>query len=260
MPREKVLLMLGECALCRVQAELQKSHLIPKWAYKRALGYGSIESSAPIHISGGNALLTNKQTTQRLLCRNCEQRFSVWENSISELTKPEDGSIKLFKNIVRADTPKKVLARLENAVDSLQISYFAASVLWRACVMTGECRLGPYEEGFREYLLGRTTSIPGVVISVGVFEKSLHYDARGWVSEPTSTKASIGWLHGFLICGLVVRCWIGKSIPKEWQMVSLSEPNSDKYVWLVRPEDCVDFLAAAEMVETAVPRGKLADI
>jgi hypothetical protein len=124
--------------------------------------------------------------------------------------------------------------------------------------MTGDCTLGPYEPAFRYYLLGDAAFPCEVVISVGLFEQSSDVDTRGWVSEPISKKTRIGWLHGFLMTGLVFRCWIGKTLPPGWQQVSLTGPVPNKYVSILEPNECADFLAAAEMVASAKPRGKLA--
>ncbi|MBI2306735.1 MAG: hypothetical protein HYU78_05470 [Rhodocyclales bacterium] len=250
--------MIGTCALCQKTADLQNSHLIPKWAYRRACEVDPGDAKAPVYVAGGNAVLSNKQTTRHLLCSDCEQRFSNRENYVAGLTELDNGQIKLFRNITRLDTPKKVLASLNNELDGDQIAYFAASVMWRGCVMTGGCKLGLYEPRFRQYLLGTSGFPPEAAISVGLFDQSPNADARGWVSEPASTKTNIGWLHGFLLAGLAFRCWVGKAIPGEWQHVSLASPNPTKYVSIIKPEECADFLAAVEIVGSAQPRGKLA--
>jgi hypothetical protein len=252
--------MIGACALCHENADLQNSHLIPQWAYRRVCDVDPAGSSAPVHIAGGNAVLSNKQATKYLLCAGCEQRFSKSEDYVARLTEPDNRLIKLFRNVTRLDTPRNVLASLNNSEDGGHLTYLAASVMWRSCVMTGGCKLGLYEPKFRQYLLGATQFPREASISVGLFEESLNLnvDARGWVSAPASTKTSKGWVHGFLLAGLAVRCWVGKAIPKEWQQVSLAGPNSTKYVSILKPEECADFLTAAEMAGTAKPRGKLA--
>ena len=250
--------MIGTCALCQKTADLQNSHLIPKWAYRRVCDADPAGAKAPVHIGGGNAVLSNKQSTKYLLCTDCEQRFSNREDYMAELTEPDNGRIKLFGNITRLDTPKQVLASLNKDVDGDQIVYFAASIMWRGCVMNGGCKLGPYEPKFRQYLLGATKFPLETAISVGLFEQSPNIDARGWVSEPASTKTNIGWLHGFLIAGLAFRCWVGKAVPLAWQQVSLAGPNPTKYVSIIKPEECADFLAAFEMAGSAKHRGKLA--
>lgn len=129
--------MIGTCALCQKNADLQNSHLIPKWAYRRVCDFDRPGAKAPVQIAGGNAVLINKQTTKYLLCPECEQLFSKYEDYVSGLTESDDGQIKLFKDIKRHDTPKKMLASLNEEVDGDQIAYFAASVMWRGCVMTG---------------------------------------------------------------------------------------------------------------------------
>lgn len=250
--------MIGTCALCQKKADLQDSHLIPKWAYKRVCEADPEGAKAPVCVADGNAILSNRQTTQHLLCADCEQRFSKCEDYVARLTELDNGRIKLFGNITRLDTPEKVLASLNKDVEADQIAYFAASLIWRACVMKRGCRLGPYEQKFRQYLLGNTKFPPEAAISVGLFEASTNVDARGWVSEPSSVNTDAGRLHGFLLAGLAFRCWVGKAVPRDWQQVSLAGPNSTKYVSVIKPEKCADFLAAVEMAGSATHRGKLA--
>lgn len=252
---------LSTCALCQKDAELQDSHLIPKWAFRRILDTDQAGAEAPVYISGGSAILRNKQPTKYLLCTDCEQRFSKRENYVARLTELDNGQIRMFRDITRQDTPNASLASLNDGIDVDQIAYFAASVLWRGCVMTGDCKLGPYEPNFRQYLLGAARFPPEATISVGLFEPSTNVDARGWVSVPTSTKTNIGWLHGFLLAGLIFRCWVGKALPLEWPQVSLTgPPNPKKYVSIFKPEECPEFLAAAEMTRSATPRRKLAKL
>jgi hypothetical protein len=249
--------MIGTCALCQKNSDLQNSHLVPKWAYRRIRELDPTGATAPVHIAGGNAVMSNKQTTKYLLCTDCELRLSRSEDHVARLTEPDNGQIKLFGSLTRLDTPRKVLASLNDGADADQLAYFATSVMWRGCVMTGACRLGPYEPRFRQYLLGAAAFPPEAAIHVALFEQSPNVDARGWVSNPTSTKANFGWLHGFLLAGLAFRCWVGKSIPQEWQQASLAGPNAKKYVSIINPEACADFLAAAEMTANAKPRGRL---
>lgn len=251
--------MMGTCALCQNNADLQDSHLIPMWAYRRICDVDPAGPKAPVYIAGGSAVLSNRQTKQHLLCADCEQRFSISEDHLAKITSPDNGQIKLFRNITRLDTPRKVLASLDHVEDADHLAYFVASVVWRGCVMSRGCKLGLYEHKFRQYLLGETQLPRKVVIFVGLLESSLNVEVRGWVSEPASTKTSIGWLHGFLLVGLAFRCLVGKAISPEWQNASLAGPHSKKYVSMLKPEKCADFLAAVELVGAAVPRGKLAN-
>ncbi len=121
--------MIGLCALCHETAEIQKSHLIPQWAYRRVLESEPLPGSAPIYIANGNAVYSNRQTTRHTLCTDCEQRFSLREDYVSKLTELNDGKIRLMNKIQRMNTPEQVLAKLSNDVDAEMITYFAASVL-----------------------------------------------------------------------------------------------------------------------------------
>jgi hypothetical protein len=255
--KSEALKMLGTCALCQKNSDLQDSHLIPKWAYRRVLELDSTGAKAPVHIADGKAVMSNKQTKKHLLCADCEQRFSRIEDHVAGLTEPSDRQIKLFEKVTRLDTPQKVLASLNDGADAKQLAYFAASVMWRGCVMTGDCKLGPYESSFRQYLLGTAAFPAEAAIHVALLDESSVVDLRGCVSEPSSTKVNFGWLHGFLLAGLAFRCWVGKSIPNAWQQVSLAGPNPKKYISIIGPEGCSDFLAAADMAASAKPRGKL---
>lgn len=250
--------MIGTCALCMKNADLLDSHLIPKWAYRRICENDPAVSRAPVYISDGNAVLSNKQTTGYLLCAECEQRFSTRENYLARLTELKDGRIKLFANITRLDTPERKLASLSKDVDAEQIAYFAASVMWRGCVMIGGCKLGVYEPKFRQYLLDQAPFPHEAIISVGLFEESSDFDTSGWVSEPASQKVGLLWLHGFLLNGLVFRCFIGKTLDKNLHQISLAGPNPKKYISILKPEECNDFLAAVEVAGNAKHRGKLA--
>ncbi|VVE06216.1 hypothetical protein PAQ31011_02406 [Pandoraea aquatica] len=250
--------MLGTCALCQKNADLQDSHLIPKWAYRRACGVQLERAPAPVYVANGSAVLSNAQTKRHLLCEDCEQRFSKSEDYLASLTLPDGEQFKLFSEITRCDTPGNVLARLDRSEHAAHIAYFAASVMWRGCVMTGDCKLGLYESAFRQYLLGKASFPTEGVLSIALIEHSPDVDARGWVSEPTSVKVGMIWVHGFLLAGLAFRCWLGKAVPSKWQQISLTGPNMPKYVSILKPKECADFLAAAELAGTAKPRGKLA--
>ena len=250
--------MIGTCALCKKNADLQDSHLIPKWAYRRVCEADPAGPRAPVNVARGNAVLSNKQTTGYLLCAECEQRFSTREDYLARLTELKKGRISLYGNVTRLDTPERKLASLSKDVDAEQIVYFAASVMWRGCAMTGGCKLGIYEPKFRQYLLDQAPFPREAILSVGLFEESPDFDTRGWVSEPASQKVSLLWLHGFLLDGLVFRCFVGKALNQNLHQVSLAGPNPQKYVSILKPEECNDFLAAVEVAGNAKHRGKLA--
>jgi len=248
---------MGICALCRCEGELQNSHLIPQWAYKRILELEGGDKQ-PVLVTGGNAALSNKQTTRRILCKDCEQLFSIREDYVSRITRLEDGQPAILKLVTRLHGPDGMAARLSDDVDAEQPLFFAASIIWRACVMRIGCNLGPYEPKFREYLLGKTAFPVDVVLTMAVLESSDRVkNPSSILTVPSSFKVGLVWLHGFMASGLAFRCFIGKTLDPKWKVMSLASPDQPTYISLMKPEQFSDFLAALSVAVKATPRGKL---
>ncbi|WP_186135046.1 hypothetical protein [Burkholderia gladioli] len=213
----------GECALCKEQKLLRKSHLMPKWAYKRLQTvHGSRED--PIEVKNGLALYTSRQVTKYLLCGECEGFFGTREDYVAGLTRTDpDGLLEILTLVTRCEHPLTVV-ELNSKIDVDAIVYFAVSVIWRACVMTGECILGErHELAFRRYLLGEEQLQSEVSMNMVILEpSSLLAHPERYFTFPSSTKIPAAWLHGFTICGLMFRCFVGGGIDPKLKMVSLS--------------------------------------
>jgi len=249
----------GKCALCGEHKELKDSHLIPKWVYRR-LQQSEQGREDPIRIADGNAVRTSKQVTKYLLCGDCEQRFSTPEDYVSRLTETDaPGKLKILSNITRADPPHSDVARLANEIDTKEISYFAASVIWRSCVMEDACKLGKYEPVFRRYLMGETDFPREAALSMLILEPSSLTDKpERLVTFPSSLKTPFAWLHGFIICGLVFRCFVGRSLDARTKMACLAGDSPAKYAYMMRAQEFRDFFEACKTSTAAIPRGKLA--
>ena len=91
----------GDCALCGQQRILQKSHLMPKWAYRR-LQQTPQGRANPMFVNDGLAAMTSKQVTSHLLCGDCEARFSEREDYVAELTETDaTGQLKMVGDVTR---------------------------------------------------------------------------------------------------------------------------------------------------------------
>ena len=155
------------CALCKKNAKLQDSHLIPK-AIFRSMRKESQRNPNPVIVSEKYTKTSSLQVSGRLLCEKCEQRFSKAESYVCSLYPKPDGSFKL-RELLRAQKPvytnelyelfdvKVVLGRKIR-----YLVYFAASIFWRASVkkwrweknkLKGIQLGGRYQEMFRRYLL-----------------------------------------------------------------------------------------------------------
>jgi hypothetical protein len=107
--------------------------------------------------------------TARLLCRDCEQRFSKFgENWVLAHCLHKDRSF-LLAAILASRTPDissdKTTTRLFYAakipeIDISALAYFATSIFWRGSIHPWNddgsipVMLGPFQEQFRQYLLG----------------------------------------------------------------------------------------------------------
>jgi hypothetical protein len=135
--------MNQSCRLCGCTAELQESHIIPKFAIKwlkeTGTGYFRKIESPNIRRQDG--------VKQRLLCVECEQRFGSRESYFAT---------QVFKPI---------LAGATHAVYDSRLAYFLVSLFWRTLIRNlDEVRSTHYrfihqilnaEEEWRRFLLGQ---------------------------------------------------------------------------------------------------------
>lgn len=125
--------------------------------------------------------------------------------------------------------------------------------------MKDGCQLGPYAEQFRGYLLEQAPFPSNAVLSLAVLEPSGHGEnPYTCVTFPKSMRAEDAWLHGFMVCGLAFRCFVGRSLRPQLRKLSLTGEASALYIAILPANQCADFLGVAEVVAAATPRGKLA--
>lgn len=119
----------------------------------------------------GRSLRTSKQVHAYLLCEECEDRFNKGgENWINKNILQPSGDFPLqaaLRNAEPKHLPKngRAYAGDTPGVDIERLTYFAASMFWRAAVYhwkrihdwfnEDQLDLGPYEEELRLYLLGQ---------------------------------------------------------------------------------------------------------
>jgi hypothetical protein len=150
--------MRGICRLHGEEAELMDSHILPRWAWRRAIQSDATKRVG--HVSRGTFTDTGEQVKEPLLCSSCEQRLGVWDEYASQVSRQLDGSFPARDRSLPIDT-NDLSDGVEAIVDASalnlsDIATFAASVVWRASVSSKcEARLGPkYEEEFARYLRG----------------------------------------------------------------------------------------------------------
>jgi hypothetical protein len=180
----KVVPRIDVCALCkRSGQELQASHFLPAGVY-RVTRDETQDNPDPLKFNDHGVFQNSRQVKDYLLCRECEDRLNkggehwflanCWRKdkfllaSLLHASRPTDssGAITFF----HADQIP--------AIDVAALSYFAASMFWRASVHQWKSdgkenrgiTLGPYEEDLRLYLMGQTPFPENCVLWVSVPE------------------------------------------------------------------------------------------
>ena len=219
---------MAKCALCREEAILRNSHLLPSSAF-RVIAFDENEvNSKPtkVDFAKGTAVETNEQLIQKLLCGECEDRFSkygekivgaLWAtkfefpllNKVMELEViGEDGDFQVYDSRRLPEREREALY------------YFALSIVWRSYVwdwtrIRQEVKRAPlgekYAEIFRQFLLGgdrpENTYLYALVYTDSVAVRHL--------SLPTPTKEVGYTLHKFDVPGITFFLMVGKGVSSD---------------------------------------------
>ena len=220
---------ISRCALCLRDEQLQMSHLIPRALYlDRRMP--ELPNPNPIYGLPEEQGPRQEQFVERLLCRDCEHRFSVnGEKWVLENGYRLKGPSTIYEALAAAtavpDYPGgTVYAGAEiDALDMDKLSYFGASVFWRASVVhldIGRKRrhmiqLGAkYEESLRAYLLGEAPFPNSMVLWSAVCRTP---EPPPVITYPAGERVSEGYesfyRHTFDIPGLSYMLHVGNRLP-----------------------------------------------
>jgi len=224
---------LGKCRLClNDPVELRSSHFFPAAAYRVMREFtvreGKFKNPNPVRLTDLYAMQTSEQYTAHLLCDRCEQRFHAnGENWV--LKHCWRGKTFLLKRLVAGG--KTVLSSPElsvynaNEIPGVNISaltYFAASMFWRAAVHNWSGRaiepaigLGPYAEALRNYLNGGAEFPQGCILLVTLPTRDS--DQTKWMMHPIPTRTRGLHFYTMLFLGIGLSLVIGKHIPSNWR-------------------------------------------
>ncbi|MBX3199408.1 MAG: hypothetical protein KF894_14840 [Labilithrix sp.] len=203
--------VIGTCRLCDEVTTLRDSHIVPKWAYKRITSDDGPGPTQPIMVEFDVATITNKQFTEHLLCDSCEQLFSAWENSLSQLLVQKDGAFPWLDLVA----PKRTTGAADSAaVDATAVAKFACSVFWRASVtrkLSVQLRLGPYEESIRRYLRDEEPfpDAASLIVSLGLSSKEGLPSLARFIVMPQSKRDGGCHIHAFAMCGALFYLVVG---------------------------------------------------
>ena len=134
--------IIDKCKLCLQNKKLCDSHIISEFLFKP--GYDEIHRINELKANTGNSNYIQKGIREYLLCSDCENLISKWEDYSSILLK------KMEIN------EKKEAVYLKN-INYKYFKLFHLSILWKASIAKGNefCNvaLGPHEEKLRKKLL-----------------------------------------------------------------------------------------------------------
>ncbi len=255
---------MGICALCRNDAPLIRSHLMPRSAYKAARSSGEL---VRIDTAGKSAFFSDEQVVMNLLCAHCEDLFSKNGEKIIGNYWSTDSGFRL-RDLIVGQGALASGARF-SVYDSLSIDstvrnallYFAISIYWRASVWDwGRVgnryfgALGPkYEEIFRQYLLGvQELQNSYLLVTVNTTDH-----LNGLLAFPSFGKVKMATLHKFEMLGLRFALIVGGSIPDELKRPFVGQGSN--LVLISSPLDqAPDFIELSTFISCKViPRGRL---
>jgi hypothetical protein len=151
------------CELCHNDTDLQNSHIIPEFFYKRMYD----ENHRFVLLSTDpqkREEYLQKGLREELLCRTCEQRLSAWEHYAS----------RIFYGGEMVQTKITKDALYYKDVDYSKFRLFLLSLLWRMDVSKHKffekVDLGPHKEPIRQMLLagdpGEEDQFPCAIVGV----------------------------------------------------------------------------------------------
>lgn len=230
--------MHGTCRLCHATNDLRSSHIIPRWAYLRLLRLAPA-GSAPlptVRSDGSTAVYHHKQLTEPLLCDQCEQRFSVWEDAVATIAPQLDDTFPALSQVTPlADTNKDGEAVADGSCLPPEIGLFALSVFWRASV-SAVCSAitfdASFEEELRQYLLNSQRATPGASLEVQILRPGVHPLAafhRGLAEPADDGKGRNGFL--FVVPGFFFLLLIGRRL-SPWVSVDGHHEGFDPHCFL----------------------------
>ena len=211
--------IVGDCRLCRTRGvELINGHIMSKAAYRGILETTATEpeQTTPVLITPGIAIQKPGEWKEYLLCRPCEDRFSIWEKYVFALmSHAEKGTFPWLAGATRI--PHQGDIAESPSVDVTKVSKFAASIFWRLHHYDdSDVSLGPrYEEEFRTYLLDEAPfpcrARLAVILLDGSGAKLPRIDRTIHFFE--SLKRPGHHVHQFAVLGVHMKLFVGVSIP-----------------------------------------------
>jgi hypothetical protein len=261
--------VVDDCRLCgALGVRLRDSHIMPKWAYRRARDETSTSGSRdPVRVQEGVVIQTSSQITEYMLCEDCEQRLGRDEDYVSKLASQEDGVLGLTSLLLPGTVIKTgpsaegipTRAAPISHLDCQSIARFAASVFWRAHVarrhrFDGLHLWNPQAEALRRFVLGKSP-LPermclNLIVPVDGDELTSVY--AHFLATPGTGKKGEDSAHQFIVAGLLFYLTTGSQTAPLICLACGSSPHALIQHWKAIPY----LMNAARMLLDAEPKGR----
>lgn len=195
-------------------------------ALYRLLRSTSVNPPDPLIITTPSTFQTSRQIAEYLLCVDCEDRFRrngedwVLRHCYRGKQKFLLRDLVLKDELLNDGAAGKIYATKSiSDIDSSALTYFAASVVWRAAAHNWQflrhipgnpISLGPYEEPIRKYLLGDGAFPHSAAMLVWI---SAYDRPSRAVTPPQSNRIWNCHVHAFDIPGVRFNLFVGRTLP-----------------------------------------------
>jgi len=227
------------CNLCKLDRPLRESHFLPAAVYAQ-LRSDTEQNPNPVLVSSRNSVATSEQITDRVLCGECEQRFSnegeAWV--LGNMARHEGFKLQELisaTNPIQAnDTSAVYSSAAVPAINMDALVYFALSIFWRGSAHTWRgtsgpmqgIELGPFEEPIRCFLLGG--KFPENVVVLVSFWPTKNVLPAAYT--PRRGRAPGCHCFNFVVPGLEFKLLTGKLIPDELRFMC-SHASAEKFIF-----------------------------
>jgi hypothetical protein len=220
------------CALCRVNNDLQKSHIIPELFYLMLYDiqprrFHVLSSDASVHSA-----FEQKGIREYLLCRACEQKLGRLENYVKRTFVRGDGV---------SATPIEGGVQL-HGIDYKTFKLFLLSLLWRMSVSNHEffrlLKFEPeHEEKLRQALLNDDPLRPEEYCCILTVVKIHGEFKKDWMLQPAQVRGNGMRAYWVVINGVMYMFFIEGSLPDSFRIAPINEKNE----MCVMDGDATDF-------------------
>jgi hypothetical protein len=252
------------CSLCLREATLRRSHILPRWAYKRLRSRGRLPD--PVLFADGIAVATSIQLAEYLLCGDCETRLAVFDEYVAKLTSGPSDRSPLLTALGVQPIGDNQIARLDR-LDTSKLAAFALAVVYRAHAARAvpKVGLGPYADAVRRYLMGQDGPPEHVHVVMNFYHELARplYDRGRFtrlIVEPQSNRADGNLVHWFLVCGLKFEVTVGKCQPPPGITRFCLLRGDPKLAWVLDPYETGFAKLLKDGTARSKPKGRLREL